>query len=66
MPYYGVISRNEDTKFPFGVNITDADGRVFGTFPANTEDEAKAKLFDLLKTLREGEVDGLGRLNHRR
>jgi hypothetical protein len=62
MSYYGVISQTENTKAPVVVNITDEAGRFIGLFHASTRDEAKTKLFDLLKTLREGQEDGLGPL----
>jgi hypothetical protein len=66
MSYYGVISETENTQAPVVVNITDEAGRFVGLFRASTRDEAKTKLFDLLKTLHEGQEEGLGPLPVRR
>ena len=62
MSYHGVISQTEDNKAPFVVNIVDESGRFVGTFRASTREEAKEKLCDLLKTLDEGQEQGLGGL----
>ena len=57
MPYHGVISQDVDTMAPFVVSIIDKSGRCFGSFNASTRDEANIKMYELLKTLREGRED---------
>ena len=62
MSYQGVITETEVDTGKFLVKLVDLSGHLFGAFSANTRDEAEVKLSELLRTLHEGQKDGLGLL----